>query len=115
MVDATRNRQPKAWKQPPRGVGRPIGSVSNPTTNRLMARLEKDYPDFHPVLSMVEGAMAMHAWAKEDRAMWPEAIAACDRVAKYLVPTLKATEVTVKEPTRLIIIDAAADTDDILT
>lgn len=102
-------------QRPRRGVGRPRSNLGNPTSNRLMARLEADYPDFHPVLAMVQGAMAMHEWAREDRAMWPEAIAACDRVAKYLVPTLKATEVTVKEPTRLIIIDAAADTDDILT
>ena len=92
--------------QPVRTPGRPMGG---PTHARMMARLEKDFPDYHPVLHMVEGSMALVEMARQDPNMWPDAIAASDRVAKYLIPQLKAVEMTVKEPTRIMIIDAAAD------
>lgn len=91
--------------------GNPLGAALTRGDMRLKMdrRLEADFPEYHPVPSMVEGALALTEYARKDPSMWTEAVNAHDKVAKYLVPALKATEVTVKEPTRIVIVDAAAE------
>lgn len=72
--------------------GRPKGSNGTPESRRVAARLRDDLPGYHPVLLMAEGAIALAEDARKDRSLWPEAVAANDRVAAYIVPKLRAIE-----------------------
>ena len=74
--------------------GRPKGSSGTPAYRRIAARLEEDFPDYHPVAVMAEGAIALAERARQNPDMWAEAVAASDKVAAYMTPKLKAVEIT---------------------
>ncbi len=64
---------------------RPKG-VPNKPKRRLLARIQADFPDYHPVIEMVKVAIDEDA-DKHDR------FNANKEVAKYIEPALKAIEV----------------------
>ena len=77
--------------------GRPKGTVNKPRERLLRALQEKFGDEFDPVVLMAEQALALHtdALTSGDRQDRESAVSALDKVSKYLVPQLKATEVDV--------------------
>ena len=75
--------------------GRPFGSGNKPLKRLLQERLAERYPDYDPVLEMVDSSIKIKQQADQsnDIADHKSAIESLDRVSKYLEPTLKAVEV----------------------
>ena len=77
-------------------VGRPKGSGNKPLKRLLAERLSEKYPDFDPVIEMIEGSIKIKQIAEGtgELADYKAAVESFDRVSKYIQPTLKATELT---------------------
>ena len=78
-------------------AGRPKGSGNKPLKRLLADRIEAKYGDFNPVLSMLDDALKLKALSDAPEAEAKDhttSIEAMDKVARYITPTLKATEVT---------------------
>ena len=75
--------------------GRPLGSGNKPLKRLLQERLAEKYPDYDPILEMVDSSIKIKQQADQtnDIADHKAAIESLDRVSKYLEPTLKAVEV----------------------
>ena len=74
--------------------GRPTGSGNKPLKRLLAERLAERYPDFDPVMEMIEGSLQIKAIAESsgDLSDYKAAVESFDRVTKYIQPTLKAVE-----------------------
>ena len=74
--------------------GRPPGSGNKPLKRLLAERLAERYPDFDPVMEMIEGSLQIKAIAESsgDLSDYKAAVESFDRVTKYIQPTLKAVE-----------------------
>jgi len=77
-------------------VGRPKGSGNKPLKRLLAERLSEKYPDFDPVIEMIEGSIKIKQIAETTGELsdYKSAVESFDRVSKYIQPTLKATELT---------------------
>ena len=77
-------------------VGRPKGSGNKPLKRLLAERLSEKYPDFDPVIEMIEGSIKIKQIAEGTGELsdYKAAVESFDRVSKYIQPTLKATELT---------------------
>jgi hypothetical protein len=77
-------------------VGRPKGSGNKPLKRLLAERLSEKYPDFDPVIEMIEGSIKIKEIAETTGELsdYKSAVESFDRVSKYIQPTLKATELT---------------------
>ena len=75
-------------------MGRPKGSGNKPLKRLLAERLAERYPDFDPVMEMIEGSLQIKAIAESsgDLSDYKAAVESFDRVTKYIQPTLKAVE-----------------------
>jgi len=69
-------------------AGRPAGSPNRPKKG-LMHMIQQQYPDYHPVMEMV-------AVANDEDAPADARFAANKEVAQYVVPKLKAVEISGK-------------------
>ena len=89
--------------------GRQSGTPNKPK-RRLLARLEEDFPEYHPV-----AALAEMAHERNDDGSWahpPELRAKLHAdIAKYVEPTLKAIEHSGKDG-RPIVIQSVSQADD---
>ena len=74
--------------------GRPTGSGNKPLKRLLAERLAERYPDFDPVMEMIEGSLQIKSIAEStgDLSDYKAAVESFDRVTKYIQPTLKAVE-----------------------
>ena len=74
--------------------GRPPGSGNKPLKRLLAERLAERYPDFDPVMEMIEGSLQIKQIAEStgDLSDYKAAVESFDRVTKYIQPTLKAVE-----------------------
>jgi len=74
--------------------GRPPGSGNKPLKRLLAERLAERYPDFDPVMEMIEGSLQIKSIAEStgDLSDYKAAVESFDRVTKYIQPTLKAVE-----------------------
>ena len=73
-----------------RGRGRPKGRVNKKLSDSLIERIHEKYPDFCPVLEMIDTAM--------DPNNTPDLrFNACKEVAQYIYPKKKAVEVNSRE------------------
>jgi len=74
--------------------GRPTGSGNKPLKRLLAERLAERYPDFDPVMEMIEGSLQIKQIAESsgDLSDYKAAVESFDRVTKYIQPTLKAVE-----------------------
>lgn len=68
------------------GRGRPLGSI-NRNKRPLLALLEQQYPGWNPVLQMAEAA-------NNPELTIEQRLAAAKEAARYIVPQLKAVEVS---------------------
>ena len=77
-------------------LGRPKGSGNKPLKRVLAERLAEKYPDFDPVMEMIEGSLQIKQIAESTGELsdYKAAVESFDRVTKYIQPTLKATELT---------------------
>ena len=77
-------------------MARPTGSGNVPLKRLLAERLQAKYPEFDPIMSMIESSIEIQRQANisGDIADHRAAIEALDRTAKYIQPTLKATEIS---------------------
>ena len=78
-------------------MGRPKGSGNKPLKRLLADRIEAKYGDFNPVLSMLDDALKLKALSDAPEAEAKDhtiSIEAMDKVARYITPTLKATEIS---------------------
>ena len=78
-------------------AGRPKGSGNKPLKRLLADRIEAKYGDFNPVLSMLDDALKLKALSDAPEAEAKDhttSIEAMDKVARYITPTLKATEIS---------------------
>ena len=77
-------------------MARPKGTGNKPMKRLLAERLSEKYPDFDPILSMIESSLEIQRQAQlsNEIADHRAAIEALDRTAKYIQPTLKATEIS---------------------
>ena len=77
-------------------AGRPKGSGNKPLKRLLAERLSEKYPDFDPVIEMIEGSIKIKQIAEGTGELsdYKAAVESFDRVSKYIQPTLKATELT---------------------
>ena len=77
-------------------AGRPKGSGNRPLKRLLADRIEAKYgSDFSPVLAMIDDALKLKALSDAPEAEPKDhttSIEAMDKVARYITPTLKATE-----------------------
>ena len=75
-------------------MGRPKGSGNKPLKRLLAERLAERYPDFDPVMEMIEGSLQIKQIAEStgDLSDYKAAVESFDRVTKYIQPTLKAVE-----------------------
>jgi len=75
-------------------LGRPKGSGNKPLKRLLAERLAERYPDFDPVMEMIEGSLQIKQIAEStgDLSDYKAAVESFDRVTKYIQPTLKAVE-----------------------
>ena len=75
-------------------IGRPKGSGNKPLKRLLAERLAEKYPDFDPVMEMIEGSLQIKSIAEStgDLSDYKAAVESFDRVTKYIQPTLKAVE-----------------------
>jgi hypothetical protein len=76
-------------------IGRPKGSGNKPLKRLLAERLAERYPDFDPVMEMIEGSLQIKSIAESsgELADYKAAVESFDRVTKYIQPSLKAIEV----------------------
>ena len=76
-------------------LGRPKGSGNKPLKRLLAERLAERYPDFDPVMEMIEGSLQIKQIAEStgDLSDYKAAVESFDRVTKYIQPSLKAVEV----------------------
>ena len=76
-------------------IGRPKGSGNKPLKRLLADRLSEKYPDFDPVMEMIEGSLQIKSIAESsgELADYKAAVESFDRVTKYIQPSLKAIEV----------------------
>ena len=76
-------------------MGRPKGSGIKPLKRLLAERLAERYPDFDPVMEMIEGSLQIKQIAEStgDLSDYKAAVESFDRVTKYIQPSLKAVEV----------------------
>jgi hypothetical protein len=76
-------------------IGRPKGSGNKPLKRLLAERLAEKYPDFDPVMEMIEGSLQIKSIAQStgELADYKAAVESFDRVTKYIQPSLKAIEV----------------------
>ena len=76
-------------------LGRPKGSGNKPLKRLLAERLAERYPDFDPVMEMIEGSLQIKSIAEStgDLSDYKAAVESFDRVTKYIQPSLKAVEV----------------------
>lgn len=74
--------------------GRPPGSGNKPLKRLLAERLAERYPDFDPVMEMIEGSLQIKQIAESSGELsdYKAAVESFDRVTKYIQPTLKAVE-----------------------
>jgi len=74
--------------------GRPTGSGNKPLKRLLAERLAERYPDFDPVMEMIEGSLQIKQIAESSGELsdYKAAVESFDRVTKYIQPTLKAVE-----------------------
>jgi hypothetical protein len=79
-------------------AGRPKGSGNKPLKRLLADRIEAKYgSDFSPVLAMIDDALKLKALSDAPEAEAKDhttSIEAMDKVARYVTPTLKATEIS---------------------
>ena len=75
-------------------LGRPKGSGNKPLKRVLAERLAEKYPDFDPVMEMIEGSLQIKQIAESSGELsdYKAAVESFDRVTKYIQPTLKAVE-----------------------
>jgi len=75
--------------------GRPTGSGNKPLKRLLAERLAERYPDFDPVMEMIEGSLQIKQIAEStgDLSDYKAAVESFDRVSKYIQPSLKAVSV----------------------
>ena len=75
-------------------MGRPKGSGNKPLKRLLAERLAEKYPDFDPVMEMIEGSLQIKSIAESSGELsdYKAAVESFDRVTKYIQPTLKAIE-----------------------
>ena len=75
-------------------MGRPKGSGNKPLKRLLAERLAERYPDFDPVMEMIEGSLQIKQIAESSGELsdYKAAVESFDRVTKYIQPTLKAVE-----------------------
>ena len=75
-------------------MGRPKGSGNKPLKRLLAERLAEKYPDFDPVMEMIEGSLQIKQIAESSGELsdYKAAVESFDRVTKYIQPTLKAVE-----------------------
>ena len=73
-------------------LGRPPGSGNKPLKRLLAERLAEKYPDFDPVMEMIEGSLQIKSIAESsgDLSDYKAAVESFDRVTKYIQPSLKA-------------------------
>jgi len=76
-------------------MGRPKGSGNKPLKRLLAERLAEKYPDFDPVMEMIEGSLQIKQIAEStgDLSDYKAAVESFDRVSKYIQPSLKAVSV----------------------
>ena len=76
-------------------LGRPPGSGNKPLKRLLAERLAEKYPDFDPVMEMIEGSLQIKQIAESsgDLSDYKAAVESFDRVTKYIQPSLKAVSV----------------------
>jgi len=76
-------------------MGRPKGSGNKPLKRLLADRLSEKYPDFDPVMEMIEGSLQIKSIAESTGELsdYKAAVESFDRVTKYIQPSLKAIEV----------------------
>ena len=76
-------------------IGRPPGSGNKPLKRLLAERLAEKYPDFDPVMEMIEGSLQIKQIAESsgDLSDYKAAVESFDRVTKYIQPSLKAVSV----------------------
>jgi len=76
-------------------IGRPKGSGNKPLKRLLAERLAEKYPDFDPVMEMIEGSLQIKQIAEStgDLSDYKAAVESFDRVSKYIQPSLKAVSV----------------------
>jgi len=76
-------------------MGRPKGSGNKPLKRLLADRLSEKYPDFDPVMEMIEGSLHIKSIAESSGELsdYKAAVESFDRVTKYIQPSLKAIEV----------------------
>ena len=79
------------------GVGRPKGVPTKPK-RALIALLNERWPGWHPVLQMAD-------IANDETVALPERFSAAKEVAKYVVPQLKAVDISQDsdKPFRLVV------------
>ena len=79
-------------------AGRPRGSGNKPLRRLLADRIEDKYgSSFSPVLAMIDDALKLKALSDAPEAEAKDhtiSIEAMDKVARYITPTLKATEIS---------------------
>tara|TARA_R110002153_G_scaffold167656_2_gene320365 strand:+ start:260 stop:559 length:300 start_codon:yes stop_codon:yes gene_type:complete len=75
-------------------MARPLGSKNVPLRRLLAERLSERYPEFDPILSMIDSCIEIQRAAIEsgDAADHRNAVEALDRVAKYTQPQLKSVD-----------------------
>lgn len=77
-------------------MGRPKGSTNKPKA-ALLHRLQEIYgKDFDPVMKMAEQAVKLDTLAEEEPSVanQKETITAWGKIAEYVTPKLKSTELT---------------------
>ena len=67
--------------------GRPKGTTGTPQKRRLLARLEADFPEYHPIAAMAE---MLHD--PDQNLTAEQRISLHSQIAKYVEPQLKAIE-----------------------
>lgn len=92
-------------------AGRPPGTTGTPTHRRAAARLEADFPEYHPLVVMAEGAIELALAARSNPDLWVEAVTASDKVAAYIIPKLKAVEHTGAGGSNLLVQLVSSDAD----
>ena len=77
-----------------KNMARPLGSKNVPLRRLLAERLSERYPEFDPILSMIDSCIEIQRAAIEsgDAADHRNAVEALDRVAKYTQPQLKSVD-----------------------
>lgn len=77
-----------------KNMARPVGSGNVPLKRLLAERLSEKYPDFDPIIAMIDSCVEIQRAAIEsgNAADHRGAVEALDRVAKYTQPQLKSVD-----------------------